>query len=72
MTKEQKRKNFERIATRRVNQIINLIDSLTNLKNDSYYSFERKDIEKIYNAICLANDETYNVLLNKKGNEFKL
>ena len=67
-----KRDNFVRIATKRVNQIIDQIESLQNLTNKSYYDFDKKDIDKIYNAINLANEQTYNILLNKKGNEFKL
>lgn len=72
MTEERKRANFERIATKRVNEILNKIDLLKNLANSSYYSMERKDIQKIYNAIALANEETYNSLLNKRGKEFHL
>lgn len=46
-----KRSNFERIATKRVNKIIEDIESLKNLKNASYYKAEKKDFIKIVGAL---------------------
>lgn len=54
MEQEIKRKNFERIATKRVNKILKDIDSLKNLKNPSFYDYSREDLKKILKALIDA------------------
>ena len=51
MTKTNKQNNFKRVATKRVNKILNDIDSLKNLRNTSFYDFERADLWKIVRAL---------------------
>lgn len=57
MTKETKRANFKRIATKRVNDIIRRIELLKNLKNSSFYDFERADLWKIIRALNEAVED---------------
>jgi hypothetical protein len=48
---DQRKENFKRIAENRTNKIINLIQSLGNLKNRSFYDYSDEDIKAIFNAI---------------------
>lgn len=43
--------NFIRIAERRTNRILEMIDSLGNLSNKSYYDYTDEQIELIFKAI---------------------
>lgn len=46
-----KQENFKRIATNRVNKIIDLISKLHNLSNSSFYEYTEEQINQIFNAI---------------------
>ena len=46
-----KSENFRRIAESRVNKIIDMIDSLENLTNTSYYEYTDEQVEAIFNTI---------------------
>ena len=46
-----KRENFKRIATNRVNKIIDLISKLQNLSNSSFYEYTDDQINQIFDAI---------------------
>lgn len=69
MTKEQKRKNFKRIAESRVNEILDKLQSLQNLTNTSFYFYDSEDIEKIFTSIEIELNNTLQVLkgIKKKG-----
>lgn len=48
---ENKKENFKRIAENRTNKIIDLISSLGNLSNSSYYEYTDEQIKSIFDAI---------------------
>jgi hypothetical protein len=48
---ETKREKFKRIASSRVNRILNDIRLLGNCSNTSSYDYYEEDIKKIFNAI---------------------
>lgn len=45
------RDNFVRLAENRTNAILKSLDLLGNLSNRSNYSYEEKDVKKIFGAI---------------------
>ena len=71
---ENKRENFKRIAENRTNKIISMIDLLGNLSNQSYYEYDQKQIDMIFDAIQSALDEQKEKfkLINKKERKFRL
>lgn len=73
MTKQQKKKNFERVVIKRVNEILDKLISLENLTNTSFYTYSSKDIEKIYTEISKQLENTMLILrgIKKKG-DFRL
>lgn len=67
MTKEQKRENFKRIASKRTNKILNEIESLQNIAiNKSYYNYEIEDIKAIFKAIEEQIEETKKTFFDPK------
>lgn len=50
--------NFERISENRVNKIITLISKLSNLMNSSFYEFDNKQIDDMFNRIQKELDKT--------------
>ncbi len=46
-----KRQRFEKIASRRVQKILEDIDSLSKCSNKNSYSFEEKDVKKMLSVI---------------------
>ena len=58
-----KQENFRRIATNRVNKIIDLISKLQNLTNASFYEYTDEQINQIFSAIQAE--------LDKQKKEFK-
>ena len=47
----QRKENFKRIAENRTNKIINMIQSLGNLKNKSFYEYSDEEVKAIFDAI---------------------
>ncbi len=73
-TKESKRERFIRIAERRVNNLLNNLDSLGKCANKKNYEYNDEDVRKIFKAIDnKINDikELYKNT-NKKKEKFKL
>lgn len=64
-----KQENFKRIATNRVNKIIDLISKLQNLSNSSFYEYTDEQINQIFSAIQKELDKQKQEFLkdNKKG-----
>ena len=58
-----KQENFKRIATNRVNKIIDLISKLQNLSNSSFYEYTDEQINQIFSTIQKE--------LDKQKQEFK-
>jgi len=73
-TKESKKERFIRIAERRVNNLLNNLDSLGKCANKKNYEYNDEDVRKIFKAIDnKINDikELYKNT-NKKKEKFKL
>ena len=66
-----KRERFEKVASTRVQKIINLLDLLGNCSNKNKYDFSEKDVDLMFSEINHALKDTKNrfdFALNKKGN----
>ena len=51
MENSDKRENFKRLAESRTNKIIDMLNLLGNLSNTSYYEYDMKEVNTIFNAI---------------------
>jgi len=51
ISNENKSSRFKRLATRRVNNAVNILRIIGNLSNTNNYSFEESDINAIFRAI---------------------
>ena len=51
MKESQKQANFKRLAEARTEKILDQLDLIGNLSNTSFYSYSKKDIDAIFNAI---------------------
>lgn len=71
---EQKKENFKRIAENRTNKIIDMINLLENLSNQSYYEYTDEQIDKIFNSIqnTLDNVRSKFNTKNTKSRKFTL
>jgi len=68
----EKRARFEKVASTRVQKIINLLDLLGNCSNKNNYDFSEKDVELMFSEINRALKDTknrYDFALNKKENK---
>lgn len=72
MTKEEKRKNFERLVNKRVATITHQLHLLTNLTNRSFYEYDEKDLHKIIDYLDNQWKDVKNALLKRKKGAFKL
>ena len=70
--KESKHDRFKRVATKRVNDILSKIDTLSNLSNKSAYNYTEDDISKMYRAIELKLKESKLSFKIQKKKNFKL
>ena len=67
-----KRERFEKVASTRVQKIINLLDLLGNCSNKNNYDFSEKDVDLMFLEINRALKDTKNrfdFALNKKENK---
>ena len=46
-----KRQRFEKVATKRVENIIKFMDLLSNCSNQYNYQYDKKDVDKIFRVI---------------------
>jgi hypothetical protein len=69
---ESKHDKFKRVATKRVNDIISKIDTLSNCSNKSAYEYTDEDISKIFKAIETKLKESKLIFKPAKKSEFKL
>jgi CHASE1-domain containing sensor protein len=69
------RDDFERIATRRVQQVIDRVDLLSNCSNRNYYEYSEEDVNKMFSelnkALRLAKSKFKNELSRKNKNKFE-
>lgn len=64
-----KQENFKRIATNRVNKIIDLISKLQNLTNSSFYEYKDEQVNQMFKAIQTELDKQKKEFMrdSKKG-----
>lgn len=72
MINEDKHNKFKRLATKRVNEILNKLDILSNCSNKSNYYYTDEDVQKIFNALESKIKETKLQFNTKKKKDFKL
>ena len=70
----QRKENFKRIAENRTNKIIDMIQSLGNLKNKSFYEYTDDEIRAIFDAIEVELNEQKKLFFSdsKIPRKFKL
>ena len=71
---EEKRERFQRVASRRVQLIIDGLSSLTNCSNTNNYEYSEEEVVKMFKAIKeeLKNAETiFKTNIDKTKKEFK-
>lgn len=72
LDQENKHDKFKRIATKRVNDLLDKLDILGNCSNKSNYSYTDEDIQKIFRAIDLKIKDTKSKFKTKKDKNFSL
>ncbi len=48
---ESRRSRFRRLATKRINNLLNQIRILGNLSNKSYYDYKEEDVNRMFKVI---------------------
>ena len=69
---ETRHQRFERLATRRVNRVLDGIRLLGNLSNRSSYDYTDAEIQKIFSAIDLASKHAKSRFTYVKKIKFQL
>lgn len=72
MEEKTRRTNFVRVAERRVNEIVSLVQSLRRLTNKSFYKYDEDDVKRIFNVIETELKATKRVFYKGKNERFKL
>lgn len=70
--KESRKERFQRLATNRVNRVLNDIRLLGNLANRSSYDYTDAEIQKIYYAIDSATKHSKSKFTFIKNVKFQL
>jgi hypothetical protein len=70
--KETREARFKRVADKRTNDILEKIRILSNCANKSIYNYEKKDIDKIFNAIQFSVKEARGKFHISKNKKFEL
>lgn len=61
MEKNEKRKRFEKVASNRVQRILDTFDLLQNCSNSNNYEYSEHDVEHMFNEITKKLKETKQV-----------
>jgi len=69
--KTPKRQRFEKVAARRVQKVIDFLDSLSNCANRSNYEYDDEDVKKMFRAIREKLSQTESVFGKLQGKEGK-
>ena len=70
---DEKRFRFEKVATKRVENILKTLDLLSNCSNIYNYNYKQDDIDKIFKAINNKVKLTHSSFLkNLKSDKFEL
>ena len=74
MTDRNKHDCFKRLAEKRVNKMLDMIDLIGNLSNKSNYEYTKEEVDKIFSAIQLRLDKTKERFCEEKSKRkiFKL
>jgi len=74
--KTLRRQRFENVASRRVQKILEQLDSLANCSNKGNYEYTEEDVRKIYSAIkekVKSTEIMFDIQINRsEKNKFKL
>ncbi len=68
----RKQNNFKRIATRRVNEVADKIESISKLSNKINYEYSDEEVDMIFMFIRERLDVAYDKFKNNKGSRFTL
>lgn len=77
MAKSEKRERFEKVASNRVQRIIDTLNLLKNCSNRSNYEYSKDDVELMFHSIGKAMREAKAAFVNeldsteKRGFSFK-
>lgn len=69
---ESRQERFKRLATRRVNNLLNQLRLLGNLSNKSSYDYSEEEVNKIFSAIEGQLRIAKAKFLSHRKKEFKL
>jgi hypothetical protein len=72
INKEDKHDKFKRVASKRVNELLDKLDILGNCANKSNYSYTEEDIQKIFRVIDSKVKEVKSKFKIKKDKDFTL
>ena len=72
MTEKEKKERFNKVATNRVNKILDTLRLLGNCSNTSNYSYTDEEVDKIFSAIELELEEQKSKFKRKERKKFKL
>lgn len=67
--KNERRKRFETVAGKRVQSILEKLDSLSNCSNKNNYDYNETDVKKMFSAIrdkVRTAESNFNDQMNKK------
>jgi hypothetical protein len=71
-TREEDRKNFVRLANKRVNNALKYLRLVGNLSNTSNYYYKEEDVQKIFVTLQTAMEECKKRFEKKEKESFKL
>jgi hypothetical protein len=71
MATSSKRERFEKVATARVQKIINMLSLLQNCANTNNYEYDHEDVELMFNEINRAVKDARSAYFTAKNKETK-
>lgn len=72
MEKSQKRQRFEKVASNRVQKILNLLSLLQNCSNKNNYEYTEDDVEHMFTEIQKALKDARNSYYNELSKNSKV
>lgn len=72
MEKSQKRQRFEKVASNRVQKILNLLNLLQNCSNKNNYEYTEEDVEHMFTEIQKALKDARNSYSNELSKNSKV
>lgn len=68
-TQESKHECFKRLAEKRTNKILDMIDLIGNLSNKANYEYSNEEVEQIFSAIQIRLIEVKKMFESKSKNK---